>query len=87
MNKQKRKQKKRFEFRQHNIGETFEHCKFILKICEGESCKDCFFYESGEWECNYRIPSDEGFFEPCTPIQRTDSKSVVFVKVGEVMEV
>lgn len=86
MNKQISKLQNCIEVRQHRIGDTFEHCKLILKICEGFTCRGCFFWISEEQECIYRTPSEGGFFEPCSPTIRTDDKSVIFVKVGEVQD-
>lgn len=74
------------EVRQHHVGDTFEHCKLILKVCEGDTCEGCFFWVSEEQVCNRWIPSDGGFFVQCSPITRPDNKSVIFVKVGEVKD-
>lgn len=72
--------------RQHHVGDTFEHCKLILKVCESDTCEGCFFWISEEQTCSDGFPSDVSYLEPCSPTVRTDDKSVIFVKVGEVKD-
>lgn len=84
MNNQSSKLQNFLKVRQHQVGDTFVHSKLILKICEGDSCDGCFFWIPDVRVCNYRTPSEGDFFEPCSPVIRTDEKSVIFVIVGEV---
>lgn len=86
MNNKKSQLQYILEGRLHHVGDTFEHCKLILKVCEGLTCRGCFFWIPEDQVCNYRTPSDHGYFEPCSPTIRPDDKSVIFVKVGEVKD-
>jgi hypothetical protein len=66
--------------KQHKVGERFENCKLIYEVRESASCEGCALLIEEENHC-----ADEhgNNFEPCSKINRDDSKSVIFVQVGE----
>ena len=60
------------------IGETFEFKGKSYVAREGEGCKGCAFLNE---DCNAWIHTD--FIGKCSPSERTDHKSVIFVEVDE----
>ena len=60
------------------IGETFEFKAKSYVVREGEGCKGCVFLNG---HCNARRYTD--FIGKCSPSERTDHKSVIFVEVDE----
>ena len=60
------------------IGETFEFKGKSYVAREGEGCKGCAFLNE---DCNARIYTD--LIGKCSPSERTDHKSVIFVEVDE----
>ena len=60
------------------IGETFEFKAKSYVVREGEGCKGCAFLNG---HCNARRYTD--FIGKCSPSERTDHKSVIFVEVDE----
>lgn len=65
------------------VGEQFELCCCIYEAIEGETCRDCVCYIMEENEC-----TDIGrAFGPCSSKERKDKKDVIFIKVGEKIEI
>ena len=62
------------------IGETFEFKAKSYVAREGEGCKGCAFLNE-DCNCNARRYTD--FIGKCSPSERTDHKSVIFVEVDE----
>ena len=60
------------------IGETFEFKAKSYVVREGEGCKGCAFLNG---HCNARRYTD--FIGKCSPSERTDHKSVIFVQVDK----
>ena len=60
------------------IGETFEFKGKSYVAREGEGCKGCAFLSE---DCNSRIHTD--FIGKCSPSERTDHKSAIFVEVNK----
>ena len=63
---------------ERKIGETFKFKGKSYVAREGEGCKGCAFLSE---DCNARIHTD--FIGKCSPSERTDHKSVIFVEVDE----
>ena len=60
------------------IGETFEFKAKSYVVREGEGCKGCAFLNG---HCNARRYTD--FIGKCSPSERTDHNSVIFVQVDK----
>ena len=71
------------EKKQHKVGERFEMCKLIYEVRESELCQGCALFIEEENDCTDSYGNN---FEPCSNINRDDSKSVIFVQVGEAKE-
>ena len=54
------------------IGEIFEYKGMKYKVVQNESCENCHFFNN---ECR-------ATFLQCSPLARSDKKSVIFVKEG-----
>lgn len=65
---------------EHKVGEQFEVRKLIYEVRQSQTCENCSLYYGWENHCMDEYARE---FEPCSPNERQDETSVIFVKVGE----